>query len=82
MGVGETPSLFPGKQSPFSSSVSLPLYLCLCLSVALSHAPMFLLGGVEEEGYVEVTHCNIIAMAMKSEPSVEGVKGEKERVFP
>lgn len=43
---------------------------------------MFLLGGVEEEGDVEVTHCNIIAMAMKSEPSAEGVKGEKEREFP
>ena len=78
MGVGETPSLFPGKQSPFSSSVSLSLsLLCMCLSVFLSHAPMFRLGGVEEEGNLEVTHCNIIAMAMKSEPGVEGAKGRK-----
>lgn len=45
MGVGETPSLFPGKQSPFSSSVSLwlplslslSLYMSLCLSLTHSH---------------------------------------------
>lgn len=38
---------------------------------------MFRLGGVEEEGNLEVTHCNIIAMAMKSKPGVEGAKGRK-----
>lgn len=30
MGVGETPSLFPGKQSSFSSLSPLPLSLSLC----------------------------------------------------
>lgn len=77
MGVGETPGLFPGKQSSISSStpqnLSLPLSLSLSMSLSLSllHAPMFFLGGVEEEGDDEVTHCNIIAMAMKSEPRGE-----------
>lgn len=77
MGVGETPGLFPGKQSSISSStpqnLSLPLSLSLSMSLSLSllHAPMFFLGGVEEEGDDEVTHCNIIAMAMKSEPREE-----------
>lgn len=31
---------------------------------------------------MEVTHCNIIAMAMKSEPSEEGGRGGKEQEFP
>lgn len=40
MGAGETPSLFPGKLSPFSSSSSLlsPSLLCLSLSLSLALA--------------------------------------------
>lgn len=33
-------------------------------------------------GDVEVTHCNIIAMAMKSEPSVGRAAGGEEWDFP
>lgn len=79
-GLGRPPVCFQGNRAlspppPHKTSHSLSLCLCPCLSLSLSllHAPMFFLGGVEEEGDDEVTHCNIIAMAMKSEP-----RGEKE----
>lgn len=62
---------------PQSVSRETEPFLLLCLSFTLLLSPMFL-GGVEEEGDVEVTHCNIIAMAMKSELSEGGVKGAEE----
>lgn len=43
---------------------------------------MFLPGSAEEEGDVEVTHCNIIAMAMRSRLGEGGWKGEAEQGFP
>lgn len=78
--MGRDPhALFPRKLRPQLSLFSL---LCprLCLSPSL--APMFLLGGAEEEGDVEVTHCNIIAMAIRSEPRRETGEQKKEWVFP
>lgn len=42
MGAGETPSLFPGKLNPFSSSSSLLSPALLCLSLALSLFPVYI----------------------------------------
>lgn len=43
MGAGETPSLFPGKLNPFSSSSSLLSPALLCLSLALSLSCLYCL---------------------------------------
>lgn len=80
-GLGRPPVCFQGNRAlspppPHKTSHSLSPSLSMSLSLSLLHAPMFFLGGVEEEGDDEVTHCNIIAMAMKSEPREEGERRE------
>lgn len=66
------PNSVSRETEPFLSSP-----LLISVHVSLSHAHMLVTGSVEEEGDVEVTHCNTIAMAMQREPRAEGAKGEK-----